>query len=217
LGKILDSLLPLIDLLLHVDKTLGVVIQDYGTWVYGILSGIVFAETGLVIAPFLPGDSLLFIAGAFCATGSLHAGLLIGLLFISAVLGNTVNYWIGSLIGHRIYEANWRLIDKDALRKTHGFYEKHGGKTIVIARFLPIVRTFAPFVAGISEMTFAKFQLFNIIGAILWVAGLVLAGYFFGNLPFVRQYLNVIVLAGIGAAIVPLIFAGLFKMFRSKK
>lgn len=212
--EVLDTLMQLADLLLHVDKHLGLLVQQYGPWVYGILFAIVFVETGLVIMPFLPGDSLLFIAGAFCATGHLHIGWLIVLLLIAAVSGNTLNYWIGSLIGHKIYDKPMRFIDQNALRKTHDFYEKHGGKTIVLARFVPIVRTFAPFVAGVSDMTWVRFQLFNVLGALAWVVGLTVAGYFFGNIPFIKQYLNVIVLTGIGAAVVPLILGGLWKLVR---
>jgi membrane-associated protein len=204
--------LQFFDMLLHVDKYLGAFIAQYGTLVYAVLFAIVFCETGLVVMPFLPGDSLLFIAGAFCATGAMNTGLLILLLLVAAVSGNTVNYWIGSAIGHKVFTHDYRWIDKEALRKTHAFYERHGGKTIVLARFVPIVRTFAPFVAGVSEMTFAKFQLFNFIGALLWVVGLVAAGYFFGNIPVIRDHLNTIVLIGVGAAVVPLALGGLWRL-----
>jgi membrane-associated protein len=204
-------------MLVHIDKYLGTVIAEYGAWVYALLFAIVFAETGLVIVPFLPGDSLLFIAGAFCATGAMNEWVLIGLLLVAAIGGNTLNYFIGSWIGPKVFDHQWRFLDQQALRRTHDFYERHGGKTLVIARFIPIVRTFAPFVAGVSQMTFARFQLFNVIGAVIWVVGLVFAGYFFGNLPFIKQYLNVIVLVGISAAIVPLIVGGLWKLVRSGK
>ncbi|ESJ20607.1 membrane protein [Cupriavidus sp. HPC(L)] len=214
MGNVLDIVLQVIDMLLHVDKYLGTVIQQYGAWVYAILFAIVFAETGLVVAPFLPGDSLLFIAGAFCATGAMNEWVLIGLLLVAAIGGNTVNYWVGSWIGPKVFDHQWRFLDQQALRKTHDFYERHGGKTLVIARFVPIVRTFAPFVAGVSQMTFARFQLFNVVGAVTWVVGLVFAGYFFGNLPFIKQYLNLIVLVGISAAIVPLILGGLWRLLR---
>ncbi|ODV44096.1 hypothetical protein AWV79_11470 [Cupriavidus sp. UYMMa02A] len=213
----MDLALQLIDMLLHVDKYLGTVIQQYGAWVYAILFVIVFAETGLVVLPFLPGDSLLFIAGAFCATGAMNEWVLIGLLLTAAISGNTVNYWVGSWIGPKVFDHHWRFLDQKALRRTHDFYERHGGKTLVMARFVPIVRTFAPFVAGVSQMTFARFQFFNVIGALAWVAGLVFAGYFFGNLPFIKQYLNLIVLAGIGAAVVPLVLGGLWKLVRGNK
>jgi membrane-associated protein len=214
----LDTLLHLANLVLHIDKFLGEFIHVYGAWVYAVLFLIVFCETGLVILPFLPGDSLLFIGGAFCAAGQMNLGLLILLLFVAATTGNTVNYMIGRSIGPKVFNSRIpmleRFLDRRALQKTHDFYEKHGGKTIVLARFIPVVRTFAPFVAGASEMTVSRFQLFNIAGALFWVLLLVLLGYFFGNIPFIRQYLNVIVLVGIGAAIVPVVLGALWKMTR---
>jgi membrane-associated protein len=214
---LVDTFLQISDLLLHIDKHLDVIIAQYGFWAYGLLFAIVFAETGLVVAPFLPGDSLLFIAGAYCATGHFDITVLCLGLLIAAVAGNTVNYFIGRWIGHRVFTSQSVWIDQNALRKTHSFYEKHGGKTIILARFLPIIRTFAPFIAGVSEMNFARFQLFNIAGAALWIVGLVAAGYFFGNIPLIRQNLNVIVLIGVGAAALPIVAAGLYKLLRSKK
>jgi membrane-associated protein len=208
------DLMQFFDMVLHVDKYLGTVIAQYGTMAYVVLSAIVFCETGLVVLPFLPGDTLLFIAGAFCATGAMNPWLLVTLLMIAAVAGNTVNYWIGSAIGHRVFTHDYKWLDKAALQKTHAFYENHGGKTIVLARFVPIVRTFAPFVAGVSEMTFGKFQAFNIAGAALWVIGLVAGGYFFGNIPIIRDHLNTIVLLGVGAAVIPLAIGGLWKVGR---
>jgi membrane-associated protein len=205
--------MQLLDMILHIDKSLGIVIAEYGPMVYAVLSAIVFAETGLVVFPFLPGDSLLFVAGAFCATGSMNIWLLMALLITAAVTGNTVNYWIGNAIGHKVFTHDYKWLDKDALRKTHAFYENHGGKTIILARFVPIVRTFAPFVAGVSDMTFAKFQFYNITGAVIWVVGLVSAGYFFGNIPIIRNHLNTIVLVGIGAAVIPLVIGGLWKVY----
>ncbi|CAB3783495.1 VTT domain-containing protein [Paraburkholderia fynbosensis] len=214
----MDTLLHFVNLVLHIDKFLGDFIHVYGAWVYAVLFLIVFSETGLVILPFLPGDSLLFIGGAFCATGQLNLGLLIVLLLLAAIAGNTVNYMIGRAIGPRVFDSHIpfleRFLDRSALQKTHNFYEKHGGKTIVLARFIPVVRTFAPFVAGASSMSVSRFQLFNFLGALLWVLLLVLLGYFFGNIPFIRQYLNVIVLVGIGAAIVPILLGALWKMMR---
>ena len=203
-----------LDMILHVDKTLGLLIQNYGTLVYVVLFAIVFCETGLVLLPFLPGDTLLFIGGAFCATGAMSLWLLIGLLIVAAITGNTLNYWIGSIIGHKVFTANYRWLDQAALQKTHAFYEHHGGKTIILSRFIPIVRTFAPFVAGVSEMRFASFQFFNISGAVLWVGLLVTAGYFFGNIPMIRDHLNTIVLIGVGAAVGPLILGALWKTYR---
>ncbi|NEX60838.1 VTT domain-containing protein [Noviherbaspirillum galbum] len=202
------------DMILHVDKYLGQVISQYGTMVYIVLFAIVFCETGLVVLPFLPGDTLLFIGGAFCATGAMNEWLLVALLIFAAVSGNTVNYLIGRALGHRVFTHDYRWLDKAALQKTHAFYENHGGKTIILARFVPIVRTFAPFVAGVSDMTWAKFQLFNVVGAVLWVAGLVAAGYFFGNIPMIRDHLNTIVLLGVGAAVIPLALGGLWKVGR---
>lgn len=208
----MDTLVQLLEMVLHIDKHLGVFIDQYGNWVYLFLFMIVFVETGLVLFPFLPGDSLLFIGGAFAATGAMDPWLLGVLLFVAAVTGNTLNFWIGSKIGPRVYEKNWRFLDRDALRKTHDFYEHHGGKTIVIARFVPVVRTFAPFVAGVSAMSWGRFQLYNLLGALIWVTLLVGGGYLFGNLPVVKQYLNVIVLVGISAAVVPIALGALWKL-----
>jgi membrane-associated protein len=214
----LDTLLQFVNLVLHIDKFLGVFIQQYGAWVYAVLFLIVFCETGLVVLPFLPGDSLLFIGGAFAATHEMNLGALIVLLLVAAVTGNTLNYLIGRKIGPAVFNTHIpvleRFLDRAALQKTHDFYARHGGKTIVLARFIPVVRTFAPFVAGVSQMSMQRFQFFNIVGALLWVLLLVLLGYFFGNIPFIRQYLNVIVLVGIGAAIVPVAIGGVWKMLR---
>ena len=207
-------MLELFDMLIHIDKTLGVWIAQYGTWVYVVLFLIIFGETGLVVLPFLPGDSLLFIAGAFSASGHMHPGFLIFLLITAAILGNTLNYLIGRSIGVRVYSMNLRFLDRNALARTHAFYEKHGGKTVILARFIPLVRTFAPFVAGVAAMPFARFQLFNIVGAVTWVISLVLGGYFFGNLPFVREHLNTIVLLGIASALLPLVVVGVWKGLR---
>lgn len=203
-----------LDMILHVDKYLGAVIAQYGTLVYAVLFAIVFCETGLVVLPFLPGDTLLFIGGAFCAMGAMNIWVLMALLIAAAVIGNTVNYWIGSAIGHKVFTHDYRWLDKAALKKTHAFYENHGGKTIILSRFIPIVRTFAPFVAGVSAMTFTKFQFFNITGAVIWVVGLVAGGYFFGNIPIIRDHLNTIVLLGVGAAVVPLALGGVWKFYR---
>lgn len=206
--------MQLMQMVLHVDQSLGKVIAEYGTMVYGVLFAIVFAETGLVIFPFLPGDTLLFVAGAYCATGAMNIWVLMALLVTAAVTGNTVNYWIGSAIGHKVFTHDYKWLDKEALQKTHAFYEKHGGKTIILARFVPIVRTFAPFVAGVSEMTFLKFQIYNFTGAVLWVVSLVTAGYFFGDIPIIKNNLNTIVLIGVAAAVVPLVLGGLWKFYR---
>jgi len=210
-------MLDFFQMVLHIDQTLGVWVQQYGVWVYLVLFLIVFAETGLVVLPFLPGDSLLFIAGAFGATGSLDPILLSALLIVAAVTGNTLNYAIGRYIGPRVFSMNLRFLDRGALMRTHAFYEKHGGKTIVMSRFIPVVRTFAPFVAGVADMPLSRFQLFNILGALLWVISLVAAGYFFGNIPLVKEYLNTIVLLGLAAAIVPVVGAALFKLLRARR
>ncbi len=206
--------MQLVDMVLHVDKSLGRVIAEYGQMVYGVLTAIVFAETGLVVFPFLPGDTLLFIGGAFAATGELNVWLLMGLLVFAAVAGNTVNYMIGNAIGQKVFTHDYRWLDKAALQKTHAFYENHGGKTIILARFVPVVRTFAPFVAGVSDMSFARFQFFNITGALIWVVGLVTAGYFFGNIPVIRDHLTVIVLIGVGAAVIPVLLGAMYKFYR---
>jgi len=208
------DLMQFFDMILHVDKTLGELLRQYGVYVYIVLFAIVFCETGLVVLFFFPGDTLLFIAGAFCATGQMSYPLLMALLILAAVTGNTLNYYIGEAIGQRMFTHNYRWINKDALRRTHDFFEKHGGKTIILARFVPVVRTFAPFVAGVSDMTHWRFQLYNVTGAVLWVASLVTAGYFFGNIPIVRDHLTEIVLVGVSAAIVPLAIGGLYKFGR---
>lgn len=208
------DLMQFFSMLLHVDETLGMLLANYGIYVYAVLFAIVFCETGLVVLFFFPGDTLLFIAGAFCATGEMNYALLSALLILAAVTGNTLNYWIGSRIGQRVFTHDYRWINKEALQKTHDFFERHGGKTIILARFVPVVRTFAPFVAGVSAMPHSRFQLFNITGAVLWVVSLVTAGYFFGNIPVVRDHLTAIVLVGVGAAVVPMALGGLYKYGR---
>lgn len=210
-------MLEFFNMVLHIDKTLGVWVAQYGVWVYLVLFLIVFAETGLVVLPFLPGDSLLFIAGAFGATGHIDPVLMAVLLIVAAISGNTLNYMIGRYIGPRVFSMNLRFLDRGALMRTHAFYEKHGGKTIVMSRFIPVVRTFAPFVAGVADMSMSRFQMFNILGALFWVISLVAAGYFFGNIPLVREHLNTIVLLGLAAAIVPVVGAGAFKLIKSRR
>jgi membrane-associated protein len=202
------------DMILHVDKTLELLIQQYGTLIYVVLFAIIFCETGLVVLFFFPGDTLLFIAGALCAVGEMNLPFLMVLLSVAAITGNTVNYWIGEKVGQRVFTHDYRWLNKAALTRTHEFFEKHGGKTIVLARFVPVVRTFAPFVAGVSDMTHARFQLYNITGAVLWVALLTTAGYFFGNIPIVRDHLTEIVLVGVGVAVVPMALGGVYKLFR---
>ena len=193
-----------IDLFLHLDTHLQTVIQNYGTWTYVILFLIIFCETGLVVTPILPGDSLLFAAGAFAATGSLDVSWLRVLLTVAAVLGDAVNYAIGHYIGPKAFsQPDSRFLKKEYLDRTHQFYEKYGGKTIIIARFVPIVRTFAPFVAGVGSMTYAKFASYNVLGGILWVGVCVLAGYAFGNIPVVKENFTLVILGIIFVSILP--------------
>ena len=206
----------LLGLMLHIDKVLGIMLAQYGAWVYLLLFAIVFAETGLVVFPFLPGDTLLFIAGAFCANGLMSTPLLVLLLIIAAVTGNTLNYLIGRALGQRVFTHDYRWIDRQALEKTHAFFEQHGGKTIILARWLPVIRTFAPFVAGVSDMGLTRFQLFNGVGALLWVISLVMAGYFFGNIPIIRDHLNIIVLIGVAAAAGPVALAAIVRWLRRR-
>lgn len=198
-----------IDLILHLDEHLSSIIQNYGTWTYLILFAIIFMETGLVVTPFLPGDSLLFAAGTFAspALGSaLNIGLLWVLLVAAAIIGDTVNYWIGHYIGPRAFSGEIRFLKKEYLDRTHEFYEKHGGKTIILARFVPIVRTFAPFVAGVGEMKYGRFLTYNVVGAILWVSIFTLGGYYFGNLPFVKENFSLVVVAIIIISVLPAVY-----------
>lgn len=192
----MDILATLIDFILHVDKYLMAFVQQHGTWVYALLFAIIFVETGLVVMPFLPGDSLLFVTGALCGLGLMSLPLTIGLLIVAAVLGNQTNYTIGRAIGPKVFQwEQSKFFNKRAFEQAHAFYEKHGGITIVIARFMPFVRTFAPFVAGVAQMTRSKFTFYDVTGGVLWVGGLVLAGYLFGNIPFVREHLDKIIWA----------------------
>jgi membrane-associated protein len=197
----------LIDVFLHLDKYLKAVLDQYGTWTYLLLFLIVFCETGLVVTPFLPGDSLLFAAGAFAALGSLSLPWLLGLLAAAAVLGDTVNYWVGHFLGARLLSAErFRVIKPEHLAYTHEFFEKYGGKTIIIARFVPIVRTLAPFVAGLGTMSYGRFMSYNVIGGVGWVTICTVAGYLFGNVPFVREHFSLVVLAIIALSLVPAVW-----------
>ena len=220
----METLHSLLTLMLHIDQELRSLIVQYGNYIYGILFAVVFGETGLVVLPLLPGDSLLFLAGALSADGLMNAWLLTFLLISAAILGNTVNYWIGRKVGNKAYEIDTPWFSHEHLRKTHDFYEKHGGKALVIARFLPVIRTFVPFVAGISNMTMAKFQRWNIIGAVLWVITFVWGGYFFGSLEVnlfgyhiaVRDHLSTIALVGFAAAFIPVVSGVLWRLFTHK-
>jgi membrane-associated protein len=198
----MEVLKSLIDLFLHLDEYLAKIILDYGTWTYGILFVVIFVETGLVVMPFLPGDSLLFAAGTFAALGSLNIWLLIGLMIVAAVVGDAVNYTIGHYLGERAYNIKW--VKKEYIEKTHAFFEKHGGKAIFLARFVPIVRTFAPFVAGIGKMTYGYFATYNIVGGVTWVLTFTLLGYFFGNLEFVQKNFELVIIAIILISVVPM-------------
>ena len=203
----MEYLTQFIDIMLHLDKHLAVLVQQYGLWIYGILFFIIFAETGFVVTPFLPGDSLLFVAGTLAALGEggMDIFVLMGVLLVAAVLGNMLNYQIGRFLGPKVFHwENSRFFNRDALVKTHAFYEKHGGKTLVMSRFLPLFRTFAPFVAGIGAMSYAKFTLFNVIGALAWVVSLCLAGYWLGNIPWVKTNLSLIIIGIIVSSFIPL-------------
>lgn len=193
----------LISLFLHLDVHLSSVIQDYGVWTYGILFLIIFCETGLVVAPILPGDSLLFAAGTFAAKGDLSVGLLIPLLIVAAILGDAVNYTIGRYMGPKVLERESRIFKKEYLEKTQRFYERYGGKTIVFARFVPIVRTFAPFLAGVGKMKYTNFALYNVLGGVIWIVLFVLAGQFFGNIPAVKHNFTLVIMAIIVLSIMP--------------
>jgi membrane-associated protein len=203
----METIKFLIDLFLHLDEYMSQVITQYGAWTYGLLFFVIFMETGFVVTPFLPGDSLLFAAGTFAALGSLNIWLLIGLLIIAAVGGDTVNYWIGHKLGDRAYNTKW--IKKEYLDRTHAFFEKHGGKTIVLARFVPIVRTFAPFVAGMGRMSYGYFFSYNVVGGIAWVLLFSLAGFFFGNIPFVQKNFEFVIIAIILISVLPAIWEAL--------
>lgn len=202
----MDLLLSLWDFVIHLDAHLAALVQQYGTWIYALLFVIVFCETGLVVTPFLPGDSLLFVAGAVWAISGMDAHWLAATLVAAALCGDNVNYWIGRTLGPRVFRwENSRIFNRRALDYTAKFYERHGGKTIIIARFVPLVRTFVPFVAGIGHMRYPKFLAFSMLGALLWVVSLVYAGYFFGNIPLVKENLTVVILGIIALSLLPVL------------
>ncbi len=207
----------LVDFILHLDVHLNTIIKNFGIWTYLFLFLIIFLETGVVVTPFLPGDSLLFAAGSFAALGSLNVFALFILLTLAAILGDTLNYWIGHFIGPRAFSGNTRFLKKEYLDRTHEFYEKYGGKTIILARFIPIIRTFAPFVAGIGAMDYPHFFFFNVIGAVLWVSIFTFGGYFFGNLPFVRDNFTIVIMVIIFISVLPGVFEFLREKFKSRK
>lgn len=207
----MEILSQFIDIFLHIDKHLTVLLAQYGVWIYAILFAIIFCETGLVIMPFLPGDSLLFVAGALAATSaatgdSFNITVLMPLLMLAAILGDNINYSIGRRAGQRIltWGANSRFFNRHAYDKTHDFYDQHGGKTLIIARFMPLIRTFAPFVAGVARMNYTRFFIFNVIGGVFWIGSLTLAGYWFGNLPWVKTNLTLVIFGIIGLSLMPM-------------
>lgn len=194
-----------IDFVLHIDKHLLELVATYGTWTYGILFGIVFCETGLVVTPFLPGDSLLFAAGALAGAGALEIAIVVPLLVSAAVIGDNLNYVIGRTVGPRVFTERNRFFKREHLVRTHEFYERHGGKMLVLARFVPIVRTFAPFVAGVGRMSYLRFLAFSVVGGTLWVSGFALLGYFFGGLPIVKENFSAAVIVVILISLVPMV------------
>jgi membrane-associated protein len=210
----MDLLLTFIDIFIHLDRHLIWLIQQYGAWVYLIVFLVVFCETGLVVTPLLPGDSLLFGLGALAAIGDLNVAWLFILLSIAAIAGDTVNYFIGQYVGPKVFhQETSRFFKREYLERTHQFYEKYGGKTIVIARFMPIIRTFAPFVAGIGSMTYAKFIIYNVLGGITWVAVFIFGGYYFGNLPVVKNNFTLVIMAIIIISVMP----GVIEYFRQRR
>lgn len=202
---LIDQVKFLVDFILHIDEHLTSIIAEYGIWTYAILFAIIFVETGLVIMPFLPGDSLLFAAGAFASRGSLNPFFLFVLLSIAAIIGDTVNYWVGRYFGPRVFRSESKLLNKKHLERAQEFYERHGGKAIVMARFVPIVRTFAPFVAGVGAMHYPRFLMYNVVGGVLWIAIFVWLGYFFGNIPAVEKNFELVIFAIIGLSVIPMV------------
>lgn len=212
----MDLIRGLIDFFLHLDEHLAEIIQQYGTWTYAILFLIIFVETGLVVMPLLPGDSLLFAAGIFANLGQLDPWLLTGLLIAAAILGDTVNYWIGNKLGPRAFSGEFRFLKREYLDRTREFYARHGGKTIILARFIPIVRTFAPFVAGVGEMQYSRFLAYNVVGGVVWVTLFVWAGYLFGDIPVVQERFELVILGIIGVSVLPIAIE-LLKGWRARR
>lgn len=212
-----DFILQLFDILLHVDAYLFPLVDKYGTWIYLLLFMVIFCETGLVVTPFLPGDSLLFAAGTLAGAGQLSYPLLLLLIFAAAVLGDQVNYTIGRFLGHKVFERDYKLLKRKHLLAAQAFYEKHGGKAIIICRFVPIIRTFAPFVAGVAEMHRGRFIFFNFTGAAIWVCSLVSVGYFLGNLPIVQKNFSVVIYCIILISVMPVVIEVLRGWLRARK
>ena len=202
-----------VDFILHMDKHLDLIVRSMGVWSYAVLFMVIFVETGLVVMPFLPGDSLLFAAGSLAALGSLNVWALFALLALAAIVGDTVNYWIGHYFGPRVFSTNSRFLKREHLDRTHAFYEKHGGKTIFLARFIPIIRTFAPFVAGVGRMSYGYFITYNVVGGLVWTALFTFGGYFFGNLPFVKNNFSLVIMAIVVISVLPAVW----EVLRSNK
>ena len=204
-----------IDIFLHLDVYLGQLVSTYGTWVYAILFVVIFCETGLVVTPFLPGDSLLFVAGTIAATGGMDPWILVGCLMTAAILGDTTNYFIGRFIGEKLFaNPDSKVFRRDYLVRTHAFYDRHGGKTVTMARFVPIVRTFAPFVAGVGKMPYLRFLTYSVLGTILWVGGITTLGYQFGNVPFIKNNLSMVLISIVGLSFMPAVIEYLRSRFR---
>lgn len=209
----MEIIQKIIDFVLHMERYLGLILDKYHSWTFLLLFFVIFMETGFVVTPFLPGDSLIFAAGAFAGLGYLHVGVLFVIFAVAAIAGDTVNYWIGHYIGPRAFSGNVRFLKKEYLDRTHVFFEKYGGKTIILARFIPIIRTFAPFVAGVGEMSYGKFIVYNIVGGLAWVALFTFLGYFFGNLPIVKNNFAFVIIAIILLSLLPAII----EFVRSRK
>lgn len=207
-----------IDIFLHLDVYLGQLVSSYGTWVYAILFAVIFCETGLVVTPFLPGDSLLFVAGTIAATGGMDPWILAGSLMMAAILGDTTNYFIGRFIGEKLFaNPDSKVFRRDYLQRTHEFYDRHGGKTVAMARFVPIVRTFAPFVAGVGAMPYLRFLAYSVLGTSFWVGGITTLGYQFGNVPFIKDNLSMVLIGIVGLSFLPAVVEYLRARFRTSK
>ena len=213
----MNVLLKVVDFVLHLNKYLSEIISQYGGWTYGLLFFVIFMETGFVVTPFLPGDSLIFAAATFAATGVLNPWLIFGLCATAAVLGDTANYWIGHRVGAKAYTGEVKWVKKEYMERTHAFFEKHGGMAIFLARFVPIIRTFAPFVAGIGNMSYGYFISYNVFGGIAWVGLFTAAGYLFGNIPFIREHFSLVVIAIVVVSVLPMVVEAIRSRRESKQ